>query len=260
MTFQPVLPTGGIAGWRYLERTLDAQRGAFAAAGGPAGDLDHFRDAIGSVATAEALVADRRLRGVALAAFGLEGDIDATYFVRRVLADGTTDPSALANRLADRRYREMSRAFGFGDGAVPNTLLPGFADRIAERFVALSFEAAVGERDETLRLALDARRSLPGLAREGASDDTAWFTVMGTAPLRRVLEGALGLPAGFGALDLDRQLGEFRARASQRFGVDTIAEIAAEPTLSRVIDVFLLRAEASAATATSPALVLLRGF
>lgn len=258
--FQPVLPAGGLVGWRFLERTLETQQAAFASGEAIQRDLAHFREAIGGVLTAEALVADRRLRSVALSAFGLEADVDATYFVRRILEEGTTEPSALANRLADRRYREMSRAFGFGGPGAPNTVLPGFADRIAERFVAQGFEAAVGDRDETLRLALDARRSLPRIAAGGASDDTAWFTVMGTPPLRRVLEGALGLPESFGALDLDRQLEEFRSAADRRFGVDAIADLAAEPTLSRMIDLFLLRAGAEAQAVTSPALVLLRGF
>ena len=258
--FQPVLPSGGLIGWRYLERTLDKQQATHAASGLPERQLTHFRDRIASVETAGQLVADRRLLEVALTAFGLEEDIDARFFIRRVLEDGTSDPDALSNRLADRRYRELSRAFGFDRVGGANTQLPGFADRIAARFAARSFEAAVGERDERLRLALDARRSLPQIGARGASDETAWFTVLGTPPLRRVIEGALGLPEGIGALDLDRQLAEFQDRAKRQFGVETLSELASEDVLPRVIDAFLIRQGTSAAPVSSPALMLLRGF
>ena len=259
--YQPVVPTGGIAGWRFLERTLDTQREAFAASAGSQRAMDHFRERIGTIETAEQLVGDRRLREVALAAFGLESDIDSIFYVRKMLEDGTRDPGSLANRTADRRYREFSRAFGFDEPGGPNTQVPGFADRILARFTERSFETAVGAVDDTMRIALNGRREMTAIGASEASDDSKWFTIMGTPPLRKLLEGALGLPESFGAVDLDRQLVEFRRRAEATFGTSDVAELAGEETLSRMIDVYLVRAAATGGTGpTSPALQLLRGF
>jgi hypothetical protein len=113
-----------------------------------------------------------------------------------------------------------------------------------------------------MRLALNARRELTALASDDASERTKWFRLMGTPPLRKVVEGALGLPAGVGTLDIDRQLDEFRDRAAERFGTDTIAGLAEPATLERLLDRFTAVAGTarSAAQATSPALILLRGF
>jgi hypothetical protein len=262
VTFQPFVPVGGLVGWRYLKRTLPMQQEAFARQPILRRDLDDFRDRIGQVRTAQALVSDYRLLRVALGAFGLSDDIASKHLIRTVLEEGTLKPDALANRLSDKRYRDLSRAFGFGDFPVPNTALSDFADRIAARYTRLSFEEAVGRGDETMRLALNAEREMTSLAAETGSDRTRWFRLMGTPPLRKVFEEALGLPASFGALDLDRQLGEFRARAAARFGTGEIAELAEPQTLGRILDRFaaIRGAAQSAQTVTSPALVLLRGY
>ena len=264
--YQPVVPAGGIVGFRYLERTLERQQDAFAAAAGPQRALDHFREKIGSITSAEELVADRQLREVALAAFGLEADIDSIFFVRKMLEEGTRDPDALANKVADRRYREFSAAFGFDEPFGPNTQVPGFADRIAARFTERSFEAAVGDVDPSLRIALNARREMSAIADGTGSENSKWFTVMGTPPLRKLVEGALGLPQGIGALDLDRQLTEFKSRAQATFGTSDVSGLAEEGTISRMIDLYLAREQANGGGfgfgggPTSPALQILRGF
>ncbi|WP_308915876.1 DUF1217 domain-containing protein [Jannaschia sp. LMIT008] len=260
--FQPVLPQGGIAGWRFLERTLDTQQDAFAKSAVNDRALTYFRENIGEVETAEQLVADRQLREVALAAFGLSDDIDSTFFIQKVLSEGTYDNDALANRLSDRRYFDMARAFGFDEPLFPNTKVPGFADRIEARFREQSFEAAVGQADNSMRLALNAKRELADVVTGEGSENSKWFTIMGTPPLRSVLEGALGLPASFGALDIDRQLEVFKDRAAGAFGIADVSELAEADTLSRVIDLYLVRAgtQSGAGGPTSPALQLLRGF
>ena len=123
MTYAPVVPFGGLAGWAFLTRTREAQKTAFASSPAVQRDEAYFRDRIGGISSAEELVSDRRLLSVALGAFGLEDDINNRYFIRKVLEDGTLDPKALGNKLADKRYLELSKAFGFGDYATPRTKL-----------------------------------------------------------------------------------------------------------------------------------------
>jgi hypothetical protein len=261
MTFQPFVPVGGLAGWRYLNATLDVQRAAHGAGRVQTRDLDDFAARIADIETPEALVADYRLLKVALGAFGLDADIGAKHLIRTVLAEGTDARDALANRLSDKRYREFSRAFGFADADGPRTADPGFAERIAARYREERFEVALGETDDTLRLALNARGELSALAEGPGSDLTKWFSILGTPPLRAVLEGAFGLPTSFGALDVDRQVDELRARSASILGVDTVAELGSPETLERLLDRYTAIAGLrDASQVTSPALMLLRGF
>lgn len=244
MSFAPVVPLGGYAGWAYLNRTMDAQRATMTASPAVGRDMAHFREKIGTITSAEALVADRRLLGIALGAFGLEADIANRFFLRKVLEGNTLDPGALVNKLADKRYLEFSRAFGFGDSPVPRTQLPDFADRILEAYGARRFEAAVGERDADLRLALNARRELARAAAGSGSNDARWFGIMGSAPLRTVVQRALGLPSAFAAIDIDQQLSVLKSRSERILGSDAVEQFADPAAVEKVVRLFLLRSEA----------------
>ena len=264
MTFQPFVPTGGLAGWRYLQATADVQRAAHAKGPALERELAYFREKIGQVGTAQQLVSDYRLLSVALGAFGLDADISNRFLIRRVLEDGTFKPDALSNKLSDKRYRDLSAAFGFGDFSTPNTRLSDFPDRIEARFRERRFEADMGRTSETMRLALNAQRELRTLAEGSGTNRTKWFTLMGTPPLRSVMQTALGLPTAFAALPIDRQLDTFMARAAARFGTDQIAELGRGGTLARVLDRFTALDGAGPGSPTSapasPALMLLRGY
>lgn len=224
MSFVPVVPFGGYAGWAFLKRTQDRQTQAFQADPVLKRDEAYFREKIKSVKTAEQLVSDRRLLKVALGAFGLDADINNKFFLRKVLEDGTLSADALASKLADKRYQEFSAAFGFGDLSVPRTQLADFADKTLTRYKQRQFEIAVGERSESMRLALNAEREVTALAAKTLSDDAKWFTVMGNAPLRAVFQTAFNLPRSFAAVDIDQQLGVFKDRARQFFGDEGIAQ------------------------------------
>ncbi len=242
MTFVPAVPLGGPGGLAFLDRTMARQRAAFDAQPAARRDEAYFRARIGDVGTAEDLVSDRRLLRVALTAFGLEADLDNRAFLRRVLEDGTLNPQALSNRLADKRYRAFSAAFGFGDFAVPRNRIGGFADRILEQWKTRSFEIAVGRRDESLRLALNARRELADLAGREMAEGTRWLSLLGNPPLRAVFDGAFGLPTSFGALDLDRQVAVLRDRTRELTGQADLSVFADPRQVERLLQRYLLRA------------------
>lgn len=246
MSFAPVVPLSGYGGWAFLKRTMDSQKTAFAASPVTKSDEAWFRERIGSITRAEDLVADRRLLKVALGAFGLDADINNKFFIQKVLESGTLDPGALANRLADKQYQKMAQAFGFADFATPRTQLSDFADRILKDYGIRQFEIAVGRQNDDLRLAMHAERELPLLARGTTTEDTKWFTIMGSAPLRQVFQTAFGLPAGFGALDLDQQLTTLKSKAVQVFGDSDVAQFTDQAQIETLLRRFLARSDGAA--------------
>lgn len=228
-------------------------------------EIEYFREKISHIPSAEALVADRTLRKVALGAFGLEADLNNTFFVRKVLEDGTTNQDALPNRLSDKRYHAMSKAFGFGDLAIPGPMRTEFAEQIVQSYLDQSFETEVGNQNINMRLALGLQRELPLVAGKETSNDTKWYTVMGQAPLRKVFEVALGLPDSFAALDLDQQLRTFKSRSNDFFGSSDLATFSDAEKLRDLTRQFFARASSGENTQAgnsrnSVALALLRGF
>lgn len=219
MTFVPIVPMSGLQGWTFLSVTLDAQRDAFAESGEVGRETEAFEKRISGIMTAEGLVSDRRLLSVALTAFGLEGDIDNIYLIRKVLEDGTLSPDALANRFSDKRYLNFSKAFGFGDFEMPRTQLSDFPDEILAAYRARKFEAAIGDQDQDLRLALSFDREVMAIAETERSDTAKWLAVLGNPPLKSIIEKSLFLPKSFGKIPLDQQVEIMREKVDSRFGV-----------------------------------------
>lgn len=262
--FQPVIPIGGLGGWRFLQQTYDSQFKAFTQNAQLERDTEYFREKIGSITSAEDLVKDRRLMTVALGAFNLQDDINSQYFIRKILEEGTTNEDSLANRFTDPRYKDLSAAFGFGPGETVRTSEASFAQTIIDRFEAIEFEIAAGAQNESMRYALYAQRQMSTLAEEDMSNDAKWFTLMSEPPLRNIFEKALNLPSSFGQIDVDQQLSVFKTRARKEFGSDDLSIFSDPAKVQDLITKFVVRDQISQFNATfSPnavALTLLRGF
>ena len=158
---------------------------------------------------------------VTLGAFGLEDEIDKRALIRRVLEEGVIEPGSFANRLTDSRWLEFATNVGFGElGSLLNTQAQ--QEAIIDLYRTRQFERAIGETDLDLRLALNFRRDIKGLAQEGLATATGWFRVLGNEPLRTVIEGALNLPAEFGQLDVDVQAERIAERSREVFGNERV--------------------------------------
>lgn len=243
MSFSPVTPLSGIAGLRFLDRTWDSQFKAFESQARMTRDIEYFKENIADITDAQKLVADRRLLRVALGAFGLDEEIDKKYFIGRILAEGTDDPDSLANRFVDPRYRTFSEAFGFGNLFGPKTGSPGFAASIVSNFKERQFEIAIGESDTDLRLAIGFRREIAGFANAGNAADSAWFSVLGSTPVRSVFEQAFSLPSEFGALDIDRQKETLQERSRALFGSTSLAVFKDPQNIERLLNQFLAKSQ-----------------
>ena len=249
---------GGIAGWKIVQRSEDRQIAAVEADPVVQRSTEYFREKIGGVSGAAELVKDYRLLSTALSAFGLEDDIANKAFIQKILESDTSDKNSLVNRLSDKRYLRMAEAFGFG-GAKPAGDL---GEVVGKAFVQREFERRIGEGDENLRLALNARRELEGLAGRTSSDKTLWYEVMGNPPLRKVFEGAFGFGKTYGQLDVDRQLDEFMKASERYLGTASFADLTQPDTIDRLIVNFMARSQIETGGAQnrySTALTLLSG-
>lgn len=251
MSFSIALPLSGYGGWKFLRRTEEAQMQRMQADPIMQRDEAYFREKIGSVTTADQLVSDKRLLRVALGAYGLSGDVNNTYFIKKVLQDGTLDTGDLANRLTDKNYAALSSAFGFGDYSVPATQVSTFADDILARYEQRKFEEAVGDSNGDYRIALYAERELPALAAKTLSEDGKWFSIMGSAPLREFFETAFGLPSSFSGMDVDQQLVVLKDKSDRLFGTSDVSDFTSGATLDKLVRQYLLRAEIAAGSASA---------
>lgn len=259
MSFQPLVAQGGYLGWRLLTRTLETQKAILAKTTAVQRVHADLSQRLPQHDTAESLVADRRSLAPVLTAYGLEGEVKNRALIRKILEQGTSERTALANRMADKRYAAFARNMGF-DGKKPATTQAGFADKIFNQYVDREFERLVGERDQNLRLALNARRELSDMAGRASTENTKWYEVLGNPPLRKVFEGAFALPSSFAKLPIDRQVSEMKDRHEKMFGSGGMAVFKNDDAVEKLIRNFLIRsqvAQGRAASGYSVALQLL---
>lgn len=223
MSFQPVLPMTGLAGWSFLNRTIERQQETFSQSVPVRRVTDHFRANIDKATSAEALVNDRHLLQVALGAFGLDDDINARAFIRKVLEQGTRSPEALSSRLSDKRYARLAEAFGYGDPG-PQLDLSEFVDEIALRHGLPP--PAVGKQDNEARLALGLQSALGDLLADTQSNRSRWSAIMDDPHLRKVFEVALELPQGLEKFDSEMQFEILTTSALATFGTEDLADFA----------------------------------
>ncbi len=254
MSFQPAIPIGGIAGWKFIQRARPKLQQTYDKSSDIQRSVRYFRENIGKIDTASELVSDRRLLSVALGAFGLEKDINNRFFLRKILESNTLKPDSLANKLSDKRYLAFAKAFGFGDFSVPNTKLSDFPDKIVRAFQQRGLEAAVGRENADLRLAMGVERDLDGILSRKTTDNGYWYAIMGTPPLRRVFETALGMPSSLGRVDLDHQLKAFTSKARAVFGSSDVKQFSDPAKRERLINLFLARSSAATSGPTTSSL------
>ncbi|GEP03205.1 DUF1217 domain-containing protein [Methylobacterium oxalidis] len=106
-----------LSSYSLIARDLTASLKRKAADPAVARDTRYYADHIGAVRSVDDFLADKRLYGYAMRAFGLEDMIYAKAFMRKVLTEGVSSGTSFANRLADDRYVAFARAFDFASGS-----------------------------------------------------------------------------------------------------------------------------------------------
>lgn len=242
MTFSPIVPLGGIAGLRFIDQTYDRQFESFGRSPQIQRDVDHFLATAGEIETLDDLMQDTQSLRVILGSVGLDDDLPKRAFVRKVIEEGTLEQGSFANRLADPAYRELAELVGFGDLG-NNLISPSLREDVAARYRERQFERAVGDVDVDVRLALNFRREIARIAESDGSDRTGWLRVLGSRPLRGVVEAAFGLPEQFVQIDLDQQVDELESLSRRRYGEAGPAVFRDPAVVEDAISQFLVRSQ-----------------
>lgn len=255
MTFSAALPLTGLAGFRFLERTQEAQQAVHDNSADVKRNIEYFAENIASIKTADDLLADRRLATVALGAFGLGDELYKKAFVSRILTEGVERSDTLGSRLNNQAYIDMTEAFRFDRSGFPTTGSPDLRDEIISKYLSQSFEIAVGEQDTSLRLALDFKRRAPD------NVDRSWYAYLGDSPMRSVLETALNIPTEAAGIDVDKQVELFEKQAQKILGTRDVQDFTDPAILDKIISRFLIIDQAqngpSASTRGATAVTLL---
>lgn len=239
MTAAISLGIGGIAGWRVIQRTEERQLQAVAEDPVVQRSTRYFRENVAGKTAAD-IVDDYKMLSVMLGAFGLQDDLPNKALIRKVLESDLADDKSLVNRLTDKRYLRLAEAVQLNDGDFDAEAL---GSRISQSYLTQEYERRIGEGDESLRFALNARRELQNMVGRTSSNNTLWYEVMGNPPLREVFEKAFGFGSGYAKLSVDRQLVEFTKAAERYLGSSDFADLTTDSSIERLVTTYLARSQ-----------------
>ncbi len=156
--------------------------------------------------------------------FDLPQGSEETAYTRRVLSSDPTSATSSYALASDVGYRLLHDSLNFQSETSAHTYPPGFEEAVIESYLQRQFEVAVGNVDNSMRLALGLERSLQEIVDGNSSNNGRWFAVMGALPVRAVFESSFGLPDAFGQLDIDQQLDVFKQRSQSILGTTEVSD------------------------------------
>ena len=181
---------------RSLERTAQEPM--------TARDIAYYEENIRNIRSIDDFMNDERIYRFALKAHGLEDMAYAKAFIRKALEEGTDDRDAFANRLADKRYRDLVETFNFKRYDSATTSFSRAQSGTVEKFVRQTLEVNQGAQNEGVRLALYFERKAPTLENV--------FEILADPALLKVVQTALGLSPQTGGASVDRQADFIKSR------------------------------------------------
>ncbi|GAB4181406.1 MAG: hypothetical protein OHK0024_20280 [Thalassobaculales bacterium] len=187
----------GVAAFKKLIKDPNGELEKFAKSAAVQKEIEYFTKKAATVKDVEAFVKDRRLLAFALSAFTLDGDINNPGRVKRILESDMDDQKSLANRMADPRYQEITKAFEFSKG-MGKLQDASFLKQLTDKYVLNEFEKSLGKANPALREAAYFLRK--------ADEVKNAYNILGDNVLRSVSTSVLNLPAQVAVQSLGKQV------------------------------------------------------
>ncbi|MDA7827280.1 DUF1217 domain-containing protein [Rhodobacteraceae bacterium] len=255
MAFTPMVPSKGVVGWNFLKSTYARQKEIFLKSPEVSRDLERASASMTSVGSVDALLADRTNLKIVLGAFGLEKDIDNRYFIKKIIESDSADPKSLANRMSDQRYKDLANSMA--ELHATGSISLASTRRLIAEYETKSFEVAVGDQSNEMRLALNAEREMVTLAQSDASENTKWYKILGTPPLRTVIQTYLRLPSSIAKLDLDTQKEMFANKLQSRLGIESLSNLSDPGVMKKLVQGYLMQSQINTSSDVSGSMTAL---
>ncbi|GAB5459098.1 MAG: DUF1217 domain-containing protein [Henriciella sp.] len=231
--FQPALPFSGLSGWNFLQTTYDRQLESFSSSAQVKNDKDYLEAKLSEPISQEDFLNDPRLMRITMTAFDLGGEEWKKGFVDKVLTEVSDPESSFLARLNNTQYTRFAEALAPSNGTI-SISAETLAD-IGTRFEAVSFKVAVGEIDNSMRLALNYQSEISETADSSSSNDAIAYSLLGSIPMRTVLETTLNLPSDIASLDIEKQAEILQTKLNEQFGIKDLSTLSDSENVTKVI-------------------------
>jgi hypothetical protein len=157
----------------------------------------YYQANIGKVTSASQFVSNYRLLSYALQAYGLGDQVNNTALIKKVLEQGTSSASDLANTLPNVNWKSFANAFNFSSTASSSpTSSTAVATTVAD-YTEQQLESDQGQSDPGVQLALYFKRVAPTV--------TNGYSILADSNLLQVVQTIFNLPATANSAQIDNE-------------------------------------------------------
>ncbi|MGO8739559.1 DUF1217 domain-containing protein [Rhodoblastus sp.] len=157
----------------------------------------YFQANIGSITTPAQLVNNTRIFNYVMNAFGLGSMTYAKSLIQKVLEQGTTSPTALANTLNNPNILALAQAFNFQANGAATTQAAAATTNVVNQYVMQTLETNEGQQNPGVQLAL--------YFQQNASKITDGYSILADKNLLTVVQTTLGISSYTSAENIDLQ-------------------------------------------------------
>ena len=185
------------AAYLAVSNNLSRQQAATASEGDVKSATNYYLNNIGKVTTVAQFVNNYQLFSYAMKAFGLSDMTYAKGLMTKVLNQGVTSSTALANTLSDPRYKAFATAFNFAANGTATTTSTATTTGTSSKYVEQTLEDNQAKTNQGVSNALYFSRH--------ASSITSVYGLLADSTMLSVVETAYGISSTLGESDIDTQ-------------------------------------------------------
>ena len=157
----------------------------------------YYQANIGKVKSVNDLLGNFRLLSYALSAYGLGDQVNNKALIRKVLAEGTSSPRALANTLPNVAWKAFAKAFNFSHNGAAAPTSPASVATAVSNYNEQQLESDQGSTNVGVQLALYFKRVAPTISNG--------YSVLADNNLLQVAQTIFNLPPTANISQIDKQ-------------------------------------------------------
>ncbi|WP_404287504.1 DUF1217 domain-containing protein [Microvirga sp. RSM25] len=161
-------------------------------------EIEYYQANIKNIKTIDEFIKNDRLFKFAMKAYGLEDMAYAKGLFKKMLQEGISSKTSMANKMSNPLYKEFAKAFDFaGKGAAATSAASATTEAVS-KYVQMALEKKEGEQNQGVQLAMYFKRK--------ASSVTTTMGILADKALLKFVQTTFGIPESASKADLDIQV------------------------------------------------------
>jgi hypothetical protein len=161
-------------------------------------EIEYYQANIKNIKTIDEFIKNDRLFKFAMKAYGLEDMAYAKGLFKKMLQEGISSRTSMANKMSNPLYKEFAKAFDFKGKGAEATSAASATTEAVQKYVQMALEKKEGEQNQGVQIAMYFKRK--------ASSVTTTMGILADKALLKFVQTTFGISESASKADLDIQV------------------------------------------------------